>query len=231
MTPLLVLRPRPEQQPLLAGFVVLLVLSVVLPLAGFGTDSFGDAGAWIAFVLACLVVGRPLRSRIVVPEARAMRLDNAAFSNVTALYGWNRYLGVSDADGITIVRLRARWAAGQLDRLAATLGVPLTVHRDGIPKAATGPRMMADLTADGTDVAGCDVVVRDLGKHEADVSRLVRLLSYTYLTPDPGTPPRVQLRAASGAEVSQAAAALLDAGAQLRLERPRALATGGPANC
>lgn len=64
MKPLLVLRPRPEQQPLLAGFVILLVLSVVLPLAGFGTDSFGDVSSWIAFGLACLAVGRPLRSRI-----------------------------------------------------------------------------------------------------------------------------------------------------------------------
>ncbi|HZR54938.1 MAG TPA: hypothetical protein VFB06_36240 [Streptosporangiaceae bacterium] len=222
MTPPLVLRPRPAQQPLLVGFVILLVLSVVLPLAGFGTDSFGDAGAWIAFGLACLVVGRPLRSRIVVSQAPAMSLDNATFSDVTALFVWNRYLGVRDAEGITIVRLRARWTAGQLDRLAAALGVPLTVHRDGIPKAATGPRMMADLAASGADVSGADVVVRDLGKHEADVSRLMRLLSYTYLTPDPGTPPRVRLRDASSAEVSRAAAALLDAGAQIRLERPRA---------
>jgi hypothetical protein len=223
--PSLVLRPKPEQQPLLAGLVILVVLSAALPLAGIGSaPDAGNVFGWITFGLVCLAAARPLRSRIVMAGSLEIRDPGrtATFPDVTALYVWNRYLGVRDAGGITIVRLRARWTVKQLDRLAATLGVPLTVHRDGTPKAASGPQMMADLMAAGADVAGSDVEVRDLGKHKADVSRLVRILSESPAL-DPGTPPRVRLGYASSAEVAKAAAALLDAGAQIRLERPRAL--------
>lgn len=83
--------------------------------------------------------------------------------------------------------------------------------------------MMADLIAGGTDVTGWDVLVRDLGKHQADVSRLARILSEPPAV-DPGPPPRVRLGYASSAEVAKAAAALLDAGALIRLDRPRAMA-------
>jgi hypothetical protein len=223
--PSLVLRPRPEQQPLLAGFAILLVLSVALPLSGYGSaPDFGSVFAWIAFCSALLAATRPLRSRIVVGESLEIRdpAGTATFSDVIALYVWNRYLGVCDTGGITIVRLRARWTVKQFECLAATLGVPLTVRRDGIPKAATGPQMIADIMAGGTDVAGSDVVIRDAGKHEADVSRLVRILSDSPPS-GAGPAPRVGLRDASSAEVAKAAAALLDAGAQIRLERPRAL--------
>ena len=226
MKPSLVLRPRPEQQPLLAGLVILLVLSVVLPLAGIGkSPDAGNVLGWIAFGLVCLIAAKPLRSRIVVADESLEIRDpagTATFSHVTALYVWNRYLGVCDAGGVTIVRLRARWSVKEFDRLAATLDVPLTVHRDGTPKAATGPQMMADLMACGADVAGSDVVVRDLGKHAADVSRLARLLSDSP-PPEADRQPRVGLRDASSTEVAKAAAALLDAGAQIRLDRPRAL--------
>lgn len=216
----LVLHPRPEQQPLLVGFVILLALSTALPLASIGSFSFGDVYGWIAFGSGVLTATRPLRSRIVVHESLEIRNpgETATFSDVTALYVWNRYLGVCDADGVTIVRLRARWSVKQFDRLAATLGVPLTVHRDATPKPATGPQMMTNLMAGGAAVAGSDVVVRDLGKHEADVSRLVRVLSDS-LRSDSGAAPRVGLRDASSAEVAKAAAALLDAGAQIRIER------------
>lgn len=222
MKPPLVLRPRPEQQPLLAVFVILAVLSIALPLTGIGSPpDTGSVFPWIAFGVVCLAVARPLRSRIVADGDRLeIRTagETATFSHVTALYVWNKYLGVCDANGITIVRLRARWSIRQFDRLAATLGVPLTVQRDGVPRSATGPQMMADLMASGADVAGSDVVVRDPGKDQADVSRLVRILSESPAA-DPGTPPRARLGYASGAEVAKAAAALLDAGAQIRIER------------
>jgi hypothetical protein len=228
----LVLRPRPEQQPLLVGFAILLLLSVALPKGGVGSYSFDDVFSWIAFGSGLLAATRPLRSRIVVAERLEIRdrAGTATFTDVTALYVWNRYLGVRDTGGVTIVRLRARWTVAQFECLAARLGVPLTVRRDGIPKAATGPQMIADIMADGTDVAGSDVVVRDLGKHEADVSRLVRILSDS-LPSDADATPRVGLRDASSAEVAKAAAALLDAGAQIRLERngsaARRLVPGG----
>lgn len=68
------LRPRPVQQPVLVGFVILLVLSLALPLAGIGSFELGNLFfCAVSFPAACVTATRSLRSRIVAAENLEIR--------------------------------------------------------------------------------------------------------------------------------------------------------------